>query len=308
MVDHLAWASLSAADGGLADRRGRDRSCPFRRYHALRRGGVGRVIAEYHALARRAGLLFGQWQHSGRSGARKWRTSIGAIKMSPNGRGLSASNMLTMGTPSARWRSAAIRCFSGASSRCSSMRHSCHSTKIVWTLTCVLTVTRWPPSSWNRSCREPAACACTVPRNCERSVATTQKHGVLFIADEVMTGGGRLGPLSGAPGGKHRAGPDLRGKNVGGWHIIAGRDPGGAACRRCVGHRRPRPNLFPWALVYRPSAGMRGRGRQLEDVDSRAVGGTGRHGGLLARFVAELAKRRCASKKCVPVVPSSRWS
>ena len=90
-----------------------------------------------------------------------------------------------------------------------------------------------------------------------KSSEVTRAHDVLFIADEVMTGGGRTGCLW-----AHQAAgiaPDLicAGKTLTGGISPSRGDPGQSAHRRGVRHRRsPTGRCFHRTFVHGPSAGL----------------------------------------------------
>ncbi len=122
------------------------------------------------------------------------------------------------------------------------------------------------------------------PEELQALFQVTRRHNVLFIADEVMTGGGRTGTLWAAHRRGDRAGPDLCGQDPGRRHFAPGGDAGRARRGRCLRHGRPGADVLPRPFVHGPSAGVCRRRRQLAAApDDRGPGRPAPHGGVLAR-------------------------
>ena len=130
-----------------------------------------------------------------------------------------------------------------------------------------------------------------------RLAAVAHQHGVLFIADEVMTGGGRTGRLW-----AHQAAgiaPDLicAAKTLAGGVLplaatLAAPVPGGR-----LEHSRSQPDLFSRPFVHGPPVGLCGCGRQLEDAHRGSPAGAPAHGTLLERSSGPLARPSAGARR-----------
>ena len=137
------------------------------------------------------------------------------------------------------------------------------------------------------------------PETLRRLFEVAQRHGVLFIADEVMTGGGRTGTLWAHQAAGIAPGPDLRREDAGRRRPAAGGDAGRPEHRRRVRHRRPQPHVLPRPFVHRASAGLRRRRGELEAADRAAADPAERTRSVLDIAAVWIARR-------IPVVKDVR--
>ena len=224
---------------------------------------TGRPVARHDAVGGRPRVLFRQRQHGRRSRAQDGVSVLVPSRRTGAALASSASRTAITATPSGRWRLAATRCFSADSSRFCSPPNILPLDPIGSKRICSVHASETAAVILEPLVQGAGGMRMHSPETLRQIFEMTRRHGVLFIADEVMTGGGRTGTLW-----AHQAAgivPDLvcAAKTLTGGILPLAATLVAPRNRRRIPERRSQPHVLSWPFVHRQSAGVRGGGAAI---------------------------------------------